>query len=166
MTIFIWITVVISFCSAQTTMASSNLNSNSSEFTAAPILFRSAFNGRPPLPNRKENVSTTEKPNIKINEIDVVKEIEEKVSEKTNGSEENDEENGNESRYKKNARKEDDSDESDSDESGSDENDALIEGVEKDDERPSKSSRWRPTRFGSSFRLQPVRRPIDYHRPN
>ncbi|KAI9560851.1 hypothetical protein GHT06_011804 [Daphnia sinensis] len=150
----------------QPDMASSNLNSNSSEFTATPILFRSAFNGRPPVANRQENVSTTEKPSDKIHQIDIVKETEEKIPEKTNASEENDEENGNESRYKKNATQENDSDESDSDESGSDENDALIDGVGKVDERPSKSSRWRPTRFGSSFRLQPVRRPIDYRHPN
>lgn len=185
-----WITVVISFCSAQMTvkpfafsykiclyvcfnltfdfqMASSNLNSNSTEFKATPILFRSAFNDRPRLASRQENVAAnTEKPSTKIHQIEMVEEKVEEIPEKTNGSEENDEENGNESRYKKNATQEKDSDESDSDESDSDENDVLINGVEKVDERPTKPSRWHPTRFGSSFRLQAVRRPIDYRHPN
>lgn len=142
-----------------------DVTSSSTEFIATPILFRSAFIGRPPLASRQEEVPVKEELIDKSPVID--NEVMEGNPKRTNESGESfGENNSNESRYKKNVSDESDSDESDSDESDSDENDVQVKGGATDVEPSVKPSRWRPTRFGSSFRLQAVRSPINNRRPN
>ncbi|EFX72697.1 hypothetical protein DAPPUDRAFT_110517 [Daphnia pulex] len=136
-------------------------------YIPAPTLFRSVFAGRPIQGYPKDPDTAVQTANKKEDEEDNHLDDDavegNKINTEDAGSEESDEDDkSNESRIKKSA--------SDSDESGSDESDESDESNESDeedddddDDKPKrKPSRWRQTRYGSSFRIQAVGRPINY----
>ncbi len=144
-------------------MANLQRPNSTAEYIPAPTLFRSVFAGRPALgypkdlpdavPAKKEDADESDEDNHLDDAVE-----ENKVNTEDGESEEsNEDDSSNESRIKKSAS----SDESGSDESDEDESDE--EDDDDDDEKPKRQpSRWRQTRYGSSYRIQAVGRPINY----
>jgi len=141
-------------------MANLQRQNSTAKYIPAPTLFRSVFAGRPALGYPKDPAPAKEESEESKEEHLLDEADEENSVDTEDGSEESDEDdNSNESRIKKSAS----SDESGSDEDESDE-DESDESDEQDEKSSRKPSRWRQTRYGSSFRIQTVGRPINYGR--
>ena len=146
-------------------MANLQQKNTTGEYIPVPTLFRSVFGGRAAPGYPKDPVPAKEE---ETEEDNFLKEASEENNVEDDSEDSDEDSRSNESRVKKNVSSssdESESDESDSDEDDSDEDDS---DEEKEDKKSSseaentKSNRWSPTRYGSSFRIQAVGRPIKY----
>jgi hypothetical protein len=145
-------------------MANLQQGNSTAEYIPVPTLFRSVFAGRP-VPGYPKDYFVPAKEK-EPEEENLLKEASEENNVEDESEESDEDDQSNESRIKKNASSdESESDEDDSDEDESDEDDS---DEDKDEKKSSSEagntipSRWRQTRYGSSFRIQAVGRPISY----